>query len=222
MKVAIHQSQYHPWINYYIKISKADYFVFLDDVQFQKNGLQNRNKIKTLTGEQWITIPIKQSLDQKISAVESQGNQWKMKHFNSITQNYKNSKSIFEELYGDMYQNNITNLSDINRNIIESTCKYFGIDTKIILQSELKPKGVKSDLIIDICQTLKCDTYISGPGAISYLNENDFHRNNIDIIVLENITLQYDQIHQKIGFIPDLSSLDFILSTKSWQNHIKF
>jgi len=222
MKVAIHQSQYHPWINYYIKISKADYFVFLDDVQFQKNGLQNRNKIKTLTGEQWITIPIKQSLDQKISAVESQGNQWKKKHYNSITQNYKNSKSIFEELYGDMYQNNITNLSDINRNIIESTCKYFGIGTKIILQSELKPKGVKSDLIIDICQTLKCDTYISGPGAISYLNENDFHRNNIDIIVLENITLQYDQIHQKIGFIPDLSSLDFILSTKSWQNHIKF
>ena len=77
MKVAIHQSQYHPWINYYIKISKADYFVFLDDVQFQKNGLQNRNKIKTLTGEQWITIPIKQSLDQKISAVESLGNRWK-------------------------------------------------------------------------------------------------------------------------------------------------
>ena len=46
MKVAIHQPQYHPWINYYIKIAKADIFVFLDDVQFQKNGLQNRNKIK--------------------------------------------------------------------------------------------------------------------------------------------------------------------------------
>jgi hypothetical protein len=222
MKVAIHQSQYHPWINYYIKISKADYFVFLDDVQFQKNGLQNRNKIKTLTGEQWITVPIKQSLDQKISAVESQGNRWKKKHFNSIIQNYKNSRSIFEELYGEMYLNNVTNLSEINRNIIESTCKYFEIGTNTILQSELKPKGTKSDLIIDICKKLKCDTYISGAGAISYLNKNDFHRNNIDIMFLENITLQYNQIHQEIGFIPDLSSLDFILSTKSWQNYIKF
>lgn len=223
MKVAVHQSQYHPWINYYIKISKADYFVFLDDVQFQKNGLQNRNKIKTITGEQWITIPVKQSLEQKIYAVESQGNQWKKKHYNSITQNYKNSKSIFEELYGDMYQNNTTNLSDINRSIIQSTCKYFGIGTKIILQSELKPKGVKSDLIIDICQTLKCDTYISGPGAISYLDKDLFHINDIDLKVLDNITLEYNQNHQEIGFIPDLSTLDFILSTKSsWQNHIKF
>ena len=76
------------------------------------------------------------------------------KHYNSITQNYKNSKSIFEELYGDMYQNNVTNLSDINRNIIESTCKYFEIGTNTILQSELKPKGAKSDLIIDICKKL--------------------------------------------------------------------
>ena len=36
MKVAIHQSQYHPWINYYRKIAQADIFVFLDEVQFQK------------------------------------------------------------------------------------------------------------------------------------------------------------------------------------------
>ena len=223
MKVAIHQSQYHPWINYYIKIAKADIFIFLDEVQFQKNGLQNRNKIKTLSGEKWITIPVKQSMSQKISEVESQGILWKKKHYNSITQNYKNSVLIFNDLYGKMYQNNVTNLSNINRNIIESTCKYFGIDTEIISQSELKTEGKKSDLIIDICKKLKCDTYISGPGAISYLEKENFKRNNIDIIVHENITLKYDQNHRDIGFIPNLSSLDFILSTKSlWHNHIKF
>jgi len=223
MKVAIHQSQYHPWINYYTKIAQADIFVFLDEVQFQKNGLQNRNKIKTNTGEKWITIPVKQSLDQKISAVESLGVRWKKKHYNSIKQNYKNSKIIFEYLYGNVYQNNVTNLSEINRNIIESTCKYFGIDIEFILQSELNPDGMKSDLIIDICNKLKCGTYISGPGALSYLDEDNFRRNNIEIIVLENKTIEYNQYHQEIGFIPDLSTLDFILNTKSlWQNHLKF
>ncbi len=223
MKVAIHQSQYHPWINYYIKIAKADIFIFLDEVQFQKNGLQNRNKIKTLSGEKWITIPVKQSISQKISEVQSQGVLWKKKHYNSITQNYKNSVLIFNDLYGEIYQNNVTNLSNINRSIIESTCKYFSIDSEIISQSELKTEGKKSDLIIDICKKLKCDTYISGPGAISYLEKENFKKNNIDIIVHENITLKYDQNHLDIGFIPNLSSLDFILSTKSlWHNHIKF
>ena len=223
MKVAIHQSQYHPWINYYRKIAQSDIFVFLDEVQFQKNGLQNRNKIKTNTGEKWITIPVKQSLNQKISTVESLGVRWKKKHCNSIKQNYKNSKIIFEDLYGNVYQNNVTNLSEINRNIIESTCKYFGIDFEFILQSELNPDGMKSDLIIDICNKLKCGTYISGPGALSYLDEDNFRRNNIEIIVLENKTIEYNQYHQEIGFIPDLSTLDFILSTKSlWQNHLKF
>ena len=223
MKVAIHQSQYHPWINYYIKIAKADIFIFLDEVQFQKNGLQNRNKIKTLSGEKWITIPVKQSISQKISEVESQGILWKKKHYNSITQNYKNSVLMFNNLYGEIYQNNDTNLSNINRSIIESNCKFFGIDTEIITQSELKTEGKKSDLILDICKILKCDTYISGPGAISYLDKKNFESNNIDIIVLENISLKYNQNHQDIGFIPDLSALDFILNTNSlWKNYINF
>ena len=223
MKVAIHQSQYHPWINYYIKIAKADIFIFLDEVQFQKNGLQNRNKIKTFSGEKWITIPVKQSISQKISEVESQGILWKKKHYNSITQNYKNSVLMFNNLYGEIYQNNDTNLSNINRSIIESNCKFFGIDTEIITQSELKTEGKKSDLILDICKILKCDTYISGPGAISYLDKKNFESNNIDIIVLENISLKYNQNHQDIGFIPDLSALDFILNTNSlWKNYINF
>jgi len=223
MRVAIHQSQYHPWINYYIKISKADIFVFLDEVQFQKNGIQNRNKIKTSSGDKWITIPVKQTLGQKISVVESDGIYWKKKHYKSITQNYKNSELIFNDIYGEIYQNNVTNLSDINRNIIESTCKYFGIATEFISQSELKPEGKKSDLIIDICKKLKCDTYISGSGAESYLEKENFKRNNIDITVLDNITIKYNQNHRNVGFIPDLSSLDFILCTKSlWNNYIKF
>jgi hypothetical protein len=223
MKIAIHQPQYHPWLNYYRKIAQADIFVLLDEVQFQKNGIQNRNKIKTNIGDKWITIPVKQSLDQKISAVESQGVQWKKKHYNTIKQNYKNSHHIFDDVYSDIYQNSTTNLSQINRSIIEATCQYFGINTKIISQSELTIKGLKSDLIINICKKLKCDTYISGQGALSYLIEEDFQKKKIAINFIDNMTFIYDQYHKDLGFIPDLSALDFILNTKStWHEYIKF
>ena len=46
MIVSIHQPQYMPWLPYFSKIASCDTFVFLDDVQFQKNGIQNRNQLK--------------------------------------------------------------------------------------------------------------------------------------------------------------------------------
>ena len=223
MKIAIHQPQYHPWINYYRKIAKADIFVYLDNVQFQKNGLQNRNKIKTVSGESWITIPIKQSLVQKISAVETQGVKWKKKHFKTISQNYKSSAQLFRDLYANVYEDNVSQMSKINRRITDITCKYFNINTEMFLQSDLGICGTKSDLIIEICNHLNCSTYVSGPGALSYLEEDIFKENNISIEVMDNISLEYKQYFPEIDFVPDLSVLDFILCTKSsWNELIKF
>ena len=67
MKIGIHQPQFLPWLPYFLKIEACDYFVFLDIVDYQKNGLQNRNQIKSINGKQWLTIPIKNKLGQKIN-----------------------------------------------------------------------------------------------------------------------------------------------------------
>ncbi|MBI3637246.1 MAG: WbqC family protein, partial [Candidatus Rokubacteria bacterium] len=47
MKVAIHQPHYLPWLGYLAKWAAADVFIVLDTVQYEKNGWQNRNRIKT-------------------------------------------------------------------------------------------------------------------------------------------------------------------------------
>jgi len=57
MIIAVHQPQYLPWLGYFDKIDKADIFVLLDTVQYKKNEWQNRNKIKTAQGWQWLTVP---------------------------------------------------------------------------------------------------------------------------------------------------------------------
>ena len=51
----------------------------------------------------------------------------------------------------------------------------FNINTEMYLQSDLGICGTKSDLIIEICNHLNCSTYISGPGALSYLEEDIFN-----------------------------------------------
>jgi len=57
--VAIHQPQYLPWMPYFQKLSQADCFVFLDNVQYQSRGLQNRNQVKGPNGAVWLTVPVK-------------------------------------------------------------------------------------------------------------------------------------------------------------------
>ena len=45
--ISIHQPVYLPWLGFFEKVISSEKFVFLDDVQFEKNGFQNRNKIRT-------------------------------------------------------------------------------------------------------------------------------------------------------------------------------
>ena len=82
MKLSIHQPQYLPWLSYFLKIEKSDNFVFLDNVNFQKNGLQNRNKIKNSNGEFWLTVPILHNTGQKIIDVKINNKiNWKKKTY---------------------------------------------------------------------------------------------------------------------------------------------
>jgi len=55
--VAISQPTYLPWMGYFELIDSADTFVYLDSVQFVRQSWQHRNRIKTPTGLQWLTIP---------------------------------------------------------------------------------------------------------------------------------------------------------------------
>ena len=82
MKVAIHQPHYLPWLGYFAKWAAADLFVFLDTVQYEKNGWQNRNRIKTREGPRWLTVPVKARLGTVINAVTVDTSQpWRARHF---------------------------------------------------------------------------------------------------------------------------------------------
>src|SRR5256885_16859182 len=55
MNCVILQPSYIPWKGYFHQIQKADVFVFYDDVQYDKHGWRNRNRIKTAAGPRWLT-----------------------------------------------------------------------------------------------------------------------------------------------------------------------
>jgi len=226
MIVSIHQPQYIPWLPYYSKISNSDIFVFLDNVQFQKNGLHNRNELKNSNGRFWLTIPVSFNLGDKLSDIKMIDDSWRKKHIKSIRINYSKAKNFafFEKYIEPIILKNNSKLVDLNVEIIETISKkYFNLKTKFVRQSDLRTTGKGTDLILDICKKLGVKKYISGPGGKNYLNENEFEKQKIEIIYLKNsLPPEYPQLYPKLGFINDISALDFILNVgKEWPRYHK-
>src|SRR5881396_2679208 len=89
MRVAVHQPQFLPWLGYLDKIDQADLFVVLDTVQYKKNEWQNRNRIRTAQGWQWLTVPVLQKFGQVISEVRiNAGVDWQSKHLRALEMHY--------------------------------------------------------------------------------------------------------------------------------------
>ena len=215
MKLSIHQSQYIPWPAYFKKIALSDKFVILDDVQFQKNGIQNRNKLRNKNGDFWLTIPVKSSLRESIKDKEIADDKWKKKHFQSISQSY--SKSPFWDSLKDeieaLYSIETNKLNDINIFFIKFIISKLKIDTEIIISSNEDFSGKKSDLILNICSNLKASKYLSGTGSEDYLDIDSFKEKGIIVEFMESLPAIYTQIHG--DFMPGLSIIDMMMNTSS-------
>ena len=86
--VAILQPGYLPWLGFFDQMQQADVFVYLDDVQFDKHGWRNRNRIKTPNGQaSWLTVPIRHRGKGKplINEIEiDEQSRWGRKHIETL------------------------------------------------------------------------------------------------------------------------------------------
>ncbi len=213
MKIAIHQPQYLPWPGYFNKIMQCDLFIFLDDVQYKKNEWQNRNRIKSAAGIQWLTVPVHYKFGQKINEIKIDNHiLWRKDHLKSIKVNYNKAKYFYEffvyieELLNKEYKM----LVDINVSSIIKILSYLGIDKPFKFSSELKVEGEKTDRLVNICKKLSADIYISGSGAKEYLEVEKFIDNGINVIFQEYKTPDYPQLFDE--FIPNISIIDMIFN----------
>lgn len=215
MKVSIHQPQYWPWVPYLDKIAASDAFVVLDSVDFQKNGLQNRNQIKNAAGALWLTVPVRQKLGQRLVDVEIDGSAWKRKHWATIEQNYRRAPHFarYEPELKALYDAPWERLVDLNLRVLELLRGWLGIGTKILRSSEMKATGSASELVLALCREAGATTYLSGTGAKAYLDEAAFKAAGIDVVWQASAPARtYQQQHPAAGFVPGLSALDALLN----------
>ena len=75
----------------------------------------------------------------------------------------------------------------------------------------LNIKNTSTHRLVDVCNTLGADTYLSGPGARNYIEENLFLKNKINLEFQEYSSIKYTQLVSKT-FIPNLSILDSLFN----------
>lgn len=209
--ISIHQPVYLPWLGFFKKIMYSEVFVFLDDVQYEKNGWQNRNKIHTKEGEIWLTVPVnsKSNMLLKDVTIDNSSN-WSKKHSKSISLNYSKAK-FFEKYWNDferIYQKKFDHLIDLNLEIIKLLMKKFKIQTKIILSSELKISEQGSGRILKICKALGADSYLSGSAGRDYLRLDAFSDNNIKVNFQNFQHPIYNQVFEP--FHPNMAAIDLL------------
>lgn len=213
MIIGIHQPQYLPWVGYFDKIDRSDVFVLLDNVQFKKNEWQNRNKIRTKTGWQWLTVPVFHDFGQKINDVLiNKKVPWGKKHLKALTINY--NRAPYFDKYIDFlkhtYSQDWLRLVDVNVYFIKNILTFLGIKKDIYFASELSIKSSNTARIIDICKKLNADTYLSGQGGREYLDEGQFSKNRVKLVYHDFAHLEYQQCYRP--FIPYMSIIDLLFN----------
>jgi len=214
MKVSIHQPSYFPWLGLLDKINQSDTFIILDTVQLNDNAFQSRNIFLNHTGDiQYLTIPVQKKDYQKKMMRELRvvDKKWQKKHNGFIIANYK-KHPFFDEIYPfieKVYTKKYEFLIDILLDSMSASNDIFGINSKIVLASELEVDNslVKDDLVIALLEKCQAVTYLSGTGAKSYQDENKFIEHNIKLSYQSFTHPSYNQKNAST-FEIGLSALD--------------
>ena len=212
--VAVHQPQYLPWLGYFDKIRQADVFCYLDNVQYKKNDWQNRNRIKTSQGWQWITVPVSYQFPQKIYEVKiNPTEKWPKKHLQALVTNYRKAPFYkqFIDVYEQIYSEEWEYISDLNIYFIECVKQSLGLDQKpAIKSSQLKLREDPTDRLIDICKAVKADTYLSGQDGVKYMDLERFKKSSIEVIFQDFKHPVYPQMFN--GFTSHMSVVDLLFN----------
>ena len=200
-RVAILQSSYIPWKGYFDIIRAVDELVIFDDAQFTKNDWRNRNRIKTSSGTQWLTIPIATSgaHRQRIRDARAADAHWRVKHFKTISQAYARApyfpryRPIFEPLW---LQGREETLSEVNTVFMRAICECLGIRTRFSFSMDYELAEDRTERLVGVCKVLGATEYLSGPSAKAYLDLARFDAAGIDVAWADYSGYEeYPQVH---------------------------
>jgi hypothetical protein len=217
MRVAIHQPHYLPWLGYIAKWAAADRFIFLDTVQYEKNGWQNRNRIKTAAGPRWLTVPVHARLGTPIRDVTiDTTQQWRARHLRAIEQAYAKAPHLprYRDALATFYREDWDRLVPLAVASSRWLAAALGVATPAALASQLEveapgPADDATARLVALCRAVGADTYLAGQDGARYMDTRRFAAAGIAVEAQRYDHPVYAQLHGE--FTPLLSAVDLLL-----------
>jgi hypothetical protein len=215
MILTAHQPVYLPWLGLFHKIALADLFCYFDIAQYQTKDFNNRNKIKTHSGEIWLSVPVesKNHFSKSVGDIRIVQDGWQRKHFKSISMAYQ--KAPYFRNYIEQFEEVLTaqlfeTLSELNLAILRLAMRNLEISTPIVKASDYAFQGAKSALVLDMCLRLKADVYIFGAQGRDYAEVDNFRAGGVEPYFQDYRHPQYQQLHGE--FRPYMSIIDLLFN----------
>lgn len=221
MIVAAHQPNFLPWLGFFHKMMKADLFVLVDHVQFERQNYQNRTRIKAPDGPRWITVPVRQGsrseriVDKLVDNSRDGRHRWGRTMALTIQHSYRSAAfyGCHAAFLSEVFESRWERLVDLNIRLIEFCRDALDIRTPIIRSSELDIAGAKSDMVLDLCRKVGADVYLSGDGGSKgYLDAETFGAAGVRIEWQGFSHPRYAQVPTGGEFVDRLSALDLLLN----------
>jgi hypothetical protein len=213
MKVGIIQSCYMPWRGYFDFIDDVDLFILFDDIPYSPRSWRNRNQVKTSTGLKWLSVPVKKGARGELIdhvLIGTSEKPWQSLHRRLLTESLENAPHFKEALalWEDAIGGGEAYLSRLNETLIRNICRYLDITTPIVRARDYSAEGHKTARLIELLQKAGATSYLSGPAALDYLEEDAFRQADI---ALSYKTYDYEPYPQLWGgFEGAVTVLDLI------------
>jgi len=221
--VSGHQPNYLPWLGFFDKMLQCDLFIIEDNVQFELQGFQNRNRVKSTDEAKWLTVPIEHvggpMLISDVRIANKAESDWAERHCRMLKYNYgkapywKEFSGFFEQAYSQKW----TMLIDLNMHMIKGIMRFLHIQKPLIMSSTLNVSGKGSERVLAECKALGASVLLSGTGGKEYLNLQRFKEEGIEVVFQDFHYPVYPQLHG--SFVSDLSVVDYLFCAggKMWR-----
>lgn len=218
MICAISQPTFLPWMGWFDLVDQSKVMIILDDVQFDKRSWQQRNRICTCNGLQYLSVPVKTTglYHQRIMECELADQPFVEKMLKTLQANYAKAPffaNAIDELEMTMKTAAGTgHLVELNCALISWMAGKLGVATPMIRASTLGAGGERGEHLAAICECIGADHYLSPAGSENYLIEDKvaFDRRGISVWIH---IFEHPQYTQRFDpFMPYASALDLIFN----------
>ena len=175
MIVAAHQPHYLPWLGYLDKIATADLFVVMDDLQYEAQNFQNRNRVKLNHGATWLTVPLERGAqgericDKRIDNRGIAQGALAAPHLahaaTSTTGARRSGKLYAARAARTSTRGRGIALVELDLHMLALHLRWFEINTPVVRASSLALRGHEDRSARSLCLAVGADVYLSGSGG---------------------------------------------------------